>query len=156
MVLWYLPTLGYSWMVMCKVYTSSVEIIWMCLCAAKKEGWKHPWNTRSVGLGCLVGKCLLDLQAGWGEKPDFFVLGVCHAANWLTEEWLMLSLDGLCWDQKGSFPASSCETGAGCRQTQLQSVLGGTLLASSINPDIIITVTTCSSLPAWHSFPGLR
>lgn len=68
----------------------------------------------------------------------------------------MLSLDGLCWDQKRSFPAPSCEAGAGCIQTQLQSVLGGTLLASSINPDIIITVTTCSSLPAWHSFPGLR
>lgn len=60
------------------------------------------------------------------------------------------------WDQKGRFPAPSCVSGAGCRQTQLQSVLGGTLLASSINTDVIITITTCSSLPASHSFPGLR
>lgn len=104
-----------------------------------------------MGLGCLVGKCLLDLEVGWGVKPDFFGLGVCHAAKQLTEEWLTLSLDGL-W----SFPAPSCASRAGCRQTQLQSVLGGTLLASSMNTDIIITVTTCSSLPAWRSFSGLR
>lgn len=45
---------------------------------------------RSVGLGWLVGKCLLHLEVGGGgvveKSQSFDVLGVCHAAKQITEE----------------------------------------------------------------------
>lgn len=62
--------------------------------------------TRSVGLGWLDGKCLLDLEGEKKTSQSFDVWGV-YCAVIHAEEWLMLALDGLCWGQRRSFPAPS-------------------------------------------------
>lgn len=105
--------------------------------------------------GCLASVYLIwKLDGGWGERQIFCFrsLSCCKTTlRGVADAQLGWAVLG-----SGSVPAPSCASGAGYRQTQLHSVLGGTPLASSINTDIIITVTTCCSLPAWRSFPGLR